>query len=314
MNDWIHDFFNSPDSDPDFGLVPSPRLKRILLSLIGVGLSSPLKDLQDRGLRTKLVQARRELRKIHTREQKRLLVEAARIRAHADPSREVRMRARAIWAGPLLAEDRWRELCREELVSARGTRRRPPRILRRLYRGTLEDWPPAADLVRAAMQLGSEAQLEVELVRASFLAGFEPELIAKLGELWLGEDLSEGKRLVLIRSLAVLHESAGEMEKAVACWQIASGRAPDNLLAELSCFSLAIAAADEVAARAAARTLRRTLQKYELPQSELQRALRERAWIGRLDASPLTEEARALRLELLTSGEPWLCELCMELA
>lgn len=319
MSDWINDLLGSADSDPEFGSIPArreERLERLVESLLGdsASLRSPLRELRDSGLRSKLALAKRELRLIHQREEQRLLVAAARIKAHSDPEFECRERARAMWAGPLLSLAVWREQCREELISARGTWRRPPKILRRLYRGSPDSWPAAPDLVRAALQLGTRAQLEIDLVRAAFAVGDEIPLAPVLERHWQGNELSKRQRSSLLRSLAVLHEANGAPGKAEGCWRFVIDREPVDLLAHLSCFSLALAAAEESRARAAARALVRTLATHKLSQGKLERALRERAWISRVSPLPLTDEARELRLDLIASGEVMLSKLCLEIA
>lgn len=316
MSDWIHDPFGSSEADPEFGLLPKPAMREFLSSYLGLSMKFtwPLSEVRDTGLKRRANLAQRELCALHVQEQQRLLTEAARMVSHRNMSAEQRQRARAIWSGPLLTLEDWREQCREELLYGREDRVRTPFILRRMCQRDFDAWPSAGDLMRAALNLRNSAVLRLEFVRAAFVEDLEDDLSSNLEQLWSGDELGQALRLSLLRSLAVLHEAAGEGEKAWACWKLLVGRAEEDLLAHLSCFSLSISAGDEPGARMAARAIGRQLDRYGDERDGLRRAFRERAWIGRTARVPVTQEARDLRFNLLAAGEPLLSELCLELA
>lgn len=315
MSDWIHDPFGSSEADPEFGLLPQPPFKDFLSSYLGLKMkfSWPLREVRDGGLRQRTCLAQRELCALHVQEQQRLLTEAARMVSHRNLSSEQRQRARAIWSGPLLTVEDWRQQCLEELACGREGRARTPQILGRMCQRELKDWPSAGDLMRAALHLRNSANLRLEFVRAAFVEGLKEGLVWNLEQLWCGVELGSAQRLSLLRSLAVLHEAAGECEKAWSCWRLIVGRDEDHWLAQLSCFSLAISTGDEVEARAVAQTISRKLVERGERPDVLRRAFRERAWIGRTARCSVTQEARDLRLHLLATGEPLLSELCLEL-
>ncbi len=316
MTDWNSDPFSSSESDPEFGLLPTPRMRRLLASWLGLGLDRPsvLEKVRAAGLRQRISLARRELRALHVREQVRLLTQAARIRAHSSSESECRRRACAVWPEPLLPLEEWRSLCREELVCGRAPGLRAPKTLKRLFERAVDDWPSASDLMRIALHLCREGTVQLDLLCATFVEQPRADLRAELGDLWSQGRLSDEARQDLLRTLAVCHEVEGDAQRAAACWDLVLGRSPDSRAAHVARFALLLSNADERGAREAAASLKELVARSDPARAQLARAFCERAWISRVARRAPNPEARALRLELLATGDPMLTELCLELS